>query len=300
MKKRITRCVAVCLAALMAFAPVTVMADNQTYVSLGESLNADEKATVLNLMGLTEETLNQDVVLTVSNAEEHQYLDSYVDPAVIGSRALSSCKVTMTNDTGIHVTTHNITYCTPSMYENALATAGVKNADVVVAGPFEISGTAALVGALKAYATMTGDILEPEIVDAAVNELTTTGALADSVGDQETIAQLIAALKQAIANGTLKSDGDIDKAIDDISAQMGVTLTDSDKALLKQLLAQLATMDLDPDTLAAQAHSAYEELKSQGLDLSQYGITDAQVNSFISLFSKLGSVISRFLRMLMG
>ena len=37
------------------------------------------------------------------------------------------------------------------MYENALTTAGVTDATVTVAGPFNITGTAALVGAMNAY-----------------------------------------------------------------------------------------------------------------------------------------------------
>ena len=72
-----------------------------------------------------------------------------MDKSVIGSRALSSVLVEGKKDgNGIRVTTKNITYCTPGMYENALATAGIKDADIVVAGPFKISGTAALVGAI--------------------------------------------------------------------------------------------------------------------------------------------------------
>ena len=57
---------------------------------------------------------------------------------------------------GVNVTTQNISYCTSGMYRNALITAGIKNADVKVAGPFKISGTAALVGVMKAYEEMTG------------------------------------------------------------------------------------------------------------------------------------------------
>ena len=40
----------------------------------------------------------------------------------------------------------------------------MKNADVTVAGPFNISGTAALVGAMEAYENMTGDVIQPDNV----------------------------------------------------------------------------------------------------------------------------------------
>ena len=51
----------------------------------------------------------------------------------IGSRALSSVAVMdAKKGSGIKVTTKNINYCTASMYENALATAGVEDANVVI------------------------------------------------------------------------------------------------------------------------------------------------------------------------
>ena len=55
---------------------------------------------------------------------------------MIGTRALSSVLIEKKDKgNGIKVTTSNITYCTTGMYQNALATAGVTDADVRVAGP---------------------------------------------------------------------------------------------------------------------------------------------------------------------
>ena len=42
------------------------------FVALGSDLNATQKATVLSLMGLTEEKLKDCNVVYVTNAEEHQ------------------------------------------------------------------------------------------------------------------------------------------------------------------------------------------------------------------------------------
>ena len=61
-----------------------------------------------------------------------------MDASVIGSRALSSVVVEKKEaGTGIKVKTQNITYCTTGMYQNALATAGLENAEIRVAGPFQ-------------------------------------------------------------------------------------------------------------------------------------------------------------------
>ena len=162
MKKKIAVLMASIITISAMTAPSAVMADSTSstastkntniVVSLGADLSDTDKATVLQLLGVSDSELSSDTTVTVTNADEHKYLDSYLDSSVIGTRALSSCRVEKAKDgAGITVETHNITYCTPSMYENALSTAGLKNAKIIVAGPFNISGTAALVGAMKAY-----------------------------------------------------------------------------------------------------------------------------------------------------
>ena len=86
------------------------------YISLGADLNAQVKASVLALLGVSEQDLGNYTVATVTNKDEHTYLDSYLDKSVIGSRALSSVLVDGKKDgNGIRVTTKNITYCTPGM-----------------------------------------------------------------------------------------------------------------------------------------------------------------------------------------
>ena len=151
---------------------VTIADGDTPYISFGADLRADEKAKVLELFGLTEADLEK---CNVKTAEEHQYLDAYITNDHIGSRALSSVAVMKAKKgSGITVTTKNINYCTTSMYENALATAGVKDANVVVVGPFDMSGTAALIGAVKAYSGMTGEAVDTDVIDGAINEMVVT------------------------------------------------------------------------------------------------------------------------------
>ena len=66
----------------------------------------------------------------------------------------------------------------------------------MVAGPYNISGTAALVGAIKSYENMTGETVSQENVDTATNELVVTGKLAESVGDSDKAEQLVGAVKE--------------------------------------------------------------------------------------------------------
>ena len=296
--KRMAAVAAALVTAVTLAQPAAAFAATKPYVALGADLNPEQRATVLNLLGVTEAELAGDTVVTVTNAEEHEYLDEYVSSSLIGTKSLSSCKVVVEpKGHGISVETHNISYCTPSMYENALATAGMKNASVTVAGPTSISGTAALVGAMKAYSKIYGTVIDPQYLDGATDELVTTGDLAETLGDSEKAAELIAAIKQIIAEQDIKSEQDIYVIIDNISVEMGITLTEEQKQQIVDLMKKLAALDLDADALTEQAQQIYENLKSQGLDLSQYGITKEQVNGIWDLlrafFEKLLSLFSR-------
>lgn len=248
---------------------VTVDEGDKPYISLGADLSSDERATVLGLLGVTEEDLENYDVVTVTNEQEHEYLDSYLDSSIIGSRALSSVVVMEAEEgSGITVTTKNISYCTTGMYENALATAGVEDAEVIVAGPFELSGTAALIGALEAYSVMTGDEIDEDVIDGAVNEIVVTGAIEDSTGDTDEVEGMVAYLKEQLADSEDLTDEEIESAIQDAAEEFEVTLTEDEILQLKDLLKKLQGLDLDWDNLAKQAQSIYDKLKSMGFDLS--------------------------------
>lgn len=285
------RIMSVFLAALIAAAsalacPAYVYADSTPYVALGADLTDEQRSIVLSLMGVTEEELKSDTMITVTNAEEHQYLDSYLDASVIGTRALSSCKVTAEPaGHGITVEAHNISYLTPSMYVNALATAGMKDASVVVAGPTQISGTAALVGAMKAYAAMTGTTISEKALDGANDELVATGELAQTIGDAEKASELIAAVKEAVISNKLKTEEDIKNAILEIARDLGIQLTETMIEQLVALMQKLAQLDIDPDTIVEQAKGIFEKLKNNGLDMEKYGVTKADEEGFWSVLA---------------
>ncbi len=297
-KRRAGRLISLCTAVLMTAglmaAPAAVSADStgtlsDTYVSLGADLSSGERATVLSLLGLTEDDLKSCTVIKVTNQEEHQYLDSYLSSSVIGTRAISSVKVVNKDKgNGINVTTRNISYCTDTMYQNALATAGVEDADVIVAGPFNVSGTAGLVGAIKAYEEMTGKDTAEESVEAATQELVTTSDLGESLGDQETAGNLVGAVKDKVVGEGLDSEEEINNAIDETAEQMDVNLTDEQKAQIAALMDKISDLDLDIDTLKAQAKGLYDKLSALDVDLSSAQGFFAKIGNFFSgLWNKL-------------
>ena len=282
MKKR---WMAILLTCIMAVAlPVTAYgaSDNKNtdtpYVALGADLNQEERATVLRLLGISEEDLNNYTVTTVTNADEHEYLDSYLSSSIIGSRALSSVMVEGTAEgSGINVTTSNITYCTPGMYENALATAGIENADIKVAGPFNISGTAALVGAIKAYENMTGEEVKKENADTATNELVVTGQVAENVGDQEKAEQLSGAVKGEVVEGNATTTEEIGNVVDQAAQEMEVNLSEEDRQAIIDLMKKINDLNLNIDSLKEQASNLYDQIA--GLDLN-LNIDEEQVKGF--------------------
>lgn len=297
MRIRIKRGIAAFLTALTIvggiISPIRVQADEveAPYLALGADLTEAEKATVLELLGVDPNELDQYMVVTVTNEDEHKYLDSYLDASVIGTRALSSVVVEKKEEgTGIQVKTSNITYCTTGMYQNALATAGLKNAEIRVAGPFNISGTAALVGAMEAYGQMTGETIEAENADAATEELVMTSELGETLGDQEQAEALVGAVKDIIVAEEVTDPEKIEDVIDDAAKEMNIELSDEDREKLRELMEKIAGLDLDVNALKEQAKDLYEKLEDMNLDLSQ-----EQVQGFLAKigawFGKLWEII---------
>lgn len=270
-------------------------ADNKPILALGSDLSADQRATVLGLLGLGESDLENYEVIYVTNAEEHEYLDSYLSSSVIGTKALSSVLIVPGEEgSGLHVTTYNISYCTIDMYTNALLTAGIEDANVYVAAPSNISGTSALIGAVKGYAKMTDTSVDETALETAVNELVVTGDLGDVLGDSQTASDIIAYVKQQIISADASSDDAIEKIIRDAMAQFNVSLTDDQVAQLVALMKKISGMDLDVNALASQASVIYEKLKGMGLDLED--VDTEQVGNFITrFFSQIMKLINSLL-----
>ena len=295
MKKLFKLLVATLLFTFMWSMTVCAETADKPVIALGADLSADQRATVLSLMGVTEEDLVNYTVITITNADEHKYLDSYVDPAVIGTKALSSVMVTPAEaGHGVMVTTQNINYCTTGMYRNALLTAGVEDADIMVVGPSQISGTAGLIGAVKAYEQVSGEPISDETLDTAMNELVTTGELVTKSASDEEVEALIAYIKAKLAAGELETEDDIRKAIKEGEQKFGVSLDESEEQQIVDFMLKIKKLGLDPNVLLDQAADLYskfgDELLNKATDdgfLSGLGnIVNSIADFFKGLFKK--------------
>ena len=278
--------------------PKSVLADavaGEQYLVLGKDLKEDELQAVLDILGVKNPEDYQ--VTYTTHEDEVQYLGDYLDASVIGTRALSSVLITKTEEnSGITITTTNINYCTQEMYRNALITAGVKDLDVKVAGPFSISGTAALVSVMKSYELLTGEKLDETAMDAANNELVTTAELNESIGSDKA-AELIAALKQEMFedNGvTLKN---IDDALETLSENMDVTLSEEEKEKIVDLMANINKVDIDVDAIKTQAAELYDTIKNIS---SEIGDKQNVIESIGAFFGNIINSIINFFSNLFG
>lgn len=237
--------------------------EDKPYLALGANLTPQQQETVLELLGIDPAELSEYDVIYITNEEEHQYLGEYVASDKIGTRALSSVLIVKREQGhGINITTKNISYCTIGMYKNALITAGITDADIIVAGPVPISGTAALVGAMKAYSGMTGEEVSEESMDTALNELVLTGDIAEAVGDSQKAEELVAYLKQEVIENGLDSEKEIKAAIEDACKQFDITLTEEEISELTGLLEKIGDLDLDLESIQNQAEALYEKLSN--------------------------------------
>ena len=182
--------------------------------------------------------------ITVTNEDEREYLEGLVSENKIGHVAISCVYIkTLEEGEGTNISVMNINWCTEDMYKNALQTAGITDADVIITAPRTVSGTAALTGIYKAYEDITGEKLKEDNKEAAAEELVITGTLAESIGSDEA-AELVRQLKQILDQTASMTDDEVREQILSIAKSINVTLTDEQVEQLLSLVRSLEKLDI--------------------------------------------------------
>jgi len=209
-------------------------------VTLGANLSEEQIGQIYEDFNLERGTVTE---ITVTNDEEREYLAGLVPDEKIGKVALSSIYIaTLEEGSGISVTTNNINWCTVDMYVNALITAGVEDARVMVSAPFPVSGTAALTGVYKAYEDITGVELDQTAKEAAAEELVVTGEIAESIGS-DNATELMNELKKILDQTKEMSDEELRAEILKIAEAQNYQLTEEEIAQIISLCRTLEQMD---------------------------------------------------------
>lgn len=293
--KHMKHCLAVCLIAalLLSCFSLPVLADvavGDTIAILGEDLTDQEKDDLMKEFGVTQDT----VILTISNAEEHEALDGLIPAAQIGTRAISSVMVTYKKaGSGMNIRMSHITYVTPQSYADALITLGITDADIVVSAPYDVSGTAALTGIMKGFEKLTGETIDEEVKEAVNEEALLSTDLAQELTDalgtddaQETVSNIISDIKVAINEKNPQTVEEIEQIIRDVLQKYGITISDE---LFNRLVALFNKMkDLDIDW--QQVANSIEEGANQLFDKLMDSANSDEARGF---FQKIGDWLSK-------
>lgn len=219
-----------------------VFADGARVVTLGSNLTQEQKDTMLKYFGVNKDEV---VILEVNNQEERKYLQGVASEAQLGKKTYSCAYVEPTKSgSGINVKTANITWATPAMVATTLSTAGLTDADVVIAANFPVSGTGALTGIMKAFEDATGKPLEEDKKELASEELITTGDLGDDIG-QDKATGIVNDVKTEIIKNNTKDTVQIAETINNVVNNYNVTLTDEQMAKLEGLMEKISKQDYD-------------------------------------------------------
>ncbi|WP_353948528.1 DUF1002 domain-containing protein [Sporolactobacillus sp. Y61] len=281
---------------ISAFGPAQAFADSapgDVIVTLGANLTPDQRKAMISEMDIDQ---NSAQIVEVTNSEEHKYLDKYLSPSQIGTRAISSSKITLGKQgSGLSARTHNITYVTKDMYINALATAGVKDADVYITAPFPVSGTAALTGMIKAYEVKTGEVIPEKQKQVANEEVVVTSEIGnkDGVGKQKA-AELVTEIKDQMAKNTPDSRADVEQIVRDSVNQVNVNLNDADIQKLIDLFDKMRTIHIDWNQVGDQMQQVKDQLnKVAGSDQAKgffAEVLTAIGNFFSAIFDAIASL----------
>ena len=226
------------------------------------------------------------VILEVNNQEERKYLQGVASEAQLGKKTYSCAYVEPTKSgSGINVKTANITWATPAMVATTLSTAGLTDADVVIAANFPVSGTGALTGIMKAFEDATGKPLEEDKKELASEELITTGDLGDDIG-QDKATGIVNDVKTEIIKNNTKDTVQIAETINNVVNNYNVTLTDEQIAKLEGLMEKISKQDYDysemKNALESVSNVVNENLSAIGENVNT-GFFDGIKNFFTGI-----------------
>ena len=261
-------------------------ADSFKVVTLGNDLTDEQKSEMLKYFNVTENDAN---ILTITSEEEYKALGDVATPAQLGTRAISCSYVEPTTEGGLDIKSNNLTWVTVGMIRNALITAGITDAKVVVSAPFKVSGTAALTGVLKGFEnSSSGKKIDEDKKEAANEEIVVTGDLGETIG-QDDAANLMNDIKTEVIKKNPDSEKQLDKIIDKSVDKYDYDLSDEDKEKIKSVMTKINDLDIDYKSIKDQLNEVQDSLKDK--------ISAEEVKGF---FATIGNFFSKIWNWFVG
>ncbi|HWS30999.1 MAG TPA: DUF1002 domain-containing protein [Clostridia bacterium] len=269
LKKVLAAIMAVIVSVGMFASAAYALETGEQRVTIGANLDEAQRAQIYKDFGIEPGTVTE---IIVTNENEREYLEGLVPDGKIGNVALSCVYITTLDEgSGLNISTNNINWCTADMYKNALTTAGISDAKVMISAPFAVSGTAALTGIYKAYEDITGETLSDLAKSVGAEELITTGELAEYIGSEDA-TEIINQLKGILDQTQNMTDDEVRSEIRRIAKDYNVSITDAQVDQLLKLCRSLEKLDVN-------------ELKEKLLSLTETVKKASQVQESINNFT---------------
>lgn len=286
MKKRIFSIglLFILLLTFVSFAQGESQEVREVVVSLGKNLSDAERMEMLNLFKVDENTK----IIETTNEEEREYLGEYIDEKLLGTRAISSVYVEkLPEGEGITVDTRNITWVTNDMYRNAAVTAGIKDAKIIVAAPFQVSGTAALTGIIKAFEDITGEEITEIEKKVASEEIAKTATLGSEIGQKEA-EELISNVKMYVIQNNISRKGSIKKVVEEMAKDLGIELSQDQIDQIVSLMRGISKLDLNIDEIKNQLQDIagkIDKIAKENVEIRS--ILDKILDFIVNIFNKI-------------
>lgn len=264
---------------------VSVYADSSTVVTLGKDLTGEQKEQMLEIFNVEDDV----TTIEVNNEEEREYLEGIASESQLGTRTISSAYVELLDEgSGIIVESYNISWVTNEMFQSALVTAGVKDAKIIAAAPFPVSGTGALTGILKAFEEATGKEISEEQKKVATEEVFQTGELGEDIG-QDKASELIRTIKEEVVSKDIKNVEDIKTVIIEIAGDLNINLELDQIDKISELMEKINKLNLNTDEIKNQLKDIGKKIddtikNNEEVKSLLQRILDAIKNFFNSIF----------------
>ena len=184
-------------------------------------------------------------------------------------------------ESGVKVTSSNLTLVTNDMLANALITSGILNADVMASAPFPVTGESALAGILAGAENIMGGELSTSNKQAAQKEIDVSLDLAEEVGDTEA----------SVIKDKPSSEKEIKEIVEKVENKYNVNISANIQDNMVSLMSDINNLDLDysklKDTLDKSASKFKEEMSALGKELKDSGFFDKLFNWIKDFFNSI-------------
>ena len=223
-----------------------------TLISIGESNTDAQKAELMGYFGNPKDAQ----VTTVTVADTQDAMAGLIDNTTIGTAYSSAALTCLPLGDGLNVSTINITSMTPAIYAIALVTAGVGDANLIVAAPSDApaGGLTALAGIFQSWDKVNCESSQttPERQELALREIALTAQISAAAGQSTGYAgAFVIDAQRAIVVGNYTSADDISAAIANQEAIYGFTVPTDLRADLVDFFVDLQKQNIDWSTFSA-------------------------------------------------